>query len=119
MYARATSGDKPNNNKFSICSVRNISAVLKKKKDDCFVGKFSLLSLSVSDIDSCPHAFTSSICTCTQNLDSQYVEMDLWKLRSSATVATVTSAKTPAAIMPMKRRTKSANFSPVNCAGQM
>lgn len=37
MYARATSGDKPNNNKFSVCSVRNISAVLKKKKDDCFV----------------------------------------------------------------------------------
>lgn len=37
MYARATSGDKLNNNKFSICSVRNISAVLAKKKDDCFV----------------------------------------------------------------------------------
>lgn len=37
MYARATSGDKLNNNKFSICSVRNISAVLLKKRDDCFV----------------------------------------------------------------------------------
>ncbi|XP_061599533.1 disintegrin and metalloproteinase domain-containing protein 10 [Cololabis saira] len=37
MYARATSGDKANNNKFSICSMRNISAVLKKKRDDCFV----------------------------------------------------------------------------------
>ncbi|XP_033843907.1 disintegrin and metalloproteinase domain-containing protein 10 [Periophthalmus magnuspinnatus] len=37
MYARATSGDKLNNNKFSICSIRNISAVLLKKKDDCFV----------------------------------------------------------------------------------
>lgn len=37
MYARATSGDKLNNNKFSICSIRNISAVLMKKKDDCFV----------------------------------------------------------------------------------
>ncbi|KAM9409775.1 disintegrin and metalloproteinase domain-containing protein 10 isoform 2-T2 [Pholidichthys leucotaenia] len=37
MYARATSGDKYNNNKFSICSIRNISAVLLKKKDHCFV----------------------------------------------------------------------------------
>ncbi|XP_073320343.1 disintegrin and metalloproteinase domain-containing protein 10 [Pagrus major] len=37
MYARATSGDKLNNNKFSLCSIRNISAVLMKKRDDCFV----------------------------------------------------------------------------------
>uniref|UniRef100_A0A8C6WV40 Disintegrin and metalloproteinase domain-containing protein 10 n=1 Tax=Neogobius melanostomus TaxID=47308 RepID=A0A8C6WV40_9GOBI len=37
MYARATSGDKLNNNKFSICSIRNVSAVLMKKKDSCFV----------------------------------------------------------------------------------
>lgn len=47
MYARATSGDKLNNNKFSICSVRNISAVLLKKRDDCFVGKFSPMKLFV------------------------------------------------------------------------
>lgn len=38
MYARATSGDKLNNNKFSSCSIGNISAVLLKKRDDCFVG---------------------------------------------------------------------------------
>uniref|UniRef100_A0A667X660 Disintegrin and metalloproteinase domain-containing protein 10 n=1 Tax=Myripristis murdjan TaxID=586833 RepID=A0A667X660_9TELE len=37
MYARATSGDKLNNNKFSICSVRNISQVLEKKRGNCFV----------------------------------------------------------------------------------
>ncbi|KAG9341139.1 hypothetical protein JZ751_019577, partial [Albula glossodonta] len=37
MYARATSGDKLNNNKFSICSVRNISQVLEKKRGYCFV----------------------------------------------------------------------------------
>ncbi|XP_005168954.2 disintegrin and metalloproteinase domain-containing protein 10 isoform X1 [Danio rerio] len=37
MYARATSGDKFNNNKFSICSVRNISQVLDKKRSACFV----------------------------------------------------------------------------------
>lgn len=40
MYARATSGDKLNNNKFSICSVRNISQVLEKKRSNCFVGTF-------------------------------------------------------------------------------
>uniref|UniRef100_A0A8C7Z1S2 Disintegrin and metalloproteinase domain-containing protein 10 n=1 Tax=Oryzias sinensis TaxID=183150 RepID=A0A8C7Z1S2_9TELE len=37
MYARATSGDKLNNNKFSVCSVRNISQVLEKKRGNCFV----------------------------------------------------------------------------------
>nr|XP_046208203.1 disintegrin and metalloproteinase domain-containing protein 10-like isoform X3 [Oncorhynchus gorbuscha] len=37
MYARATSGDKLNNNKFSVCSVRNISQVLEKKRGSCFV----------------------------------------------------------------------------------
>uniref|UniRef100_A0AAQ6IT49 Disintegrin and metalloproteinase domain-containing protein 10 n=1 Tax=Anabas testudineus TaxID=64144 RepID=A0AAQ6IT49_ANATE len=37
MYARATSGDKLNNNKFSICSIRNISQVLEKKRSNCFV----------------------------------------------------------------------------------
>ncbi|MEQ2202622.1 hypothetical protein XENOCAPTIV_009336 [Xenoophorus captivus] len=44
MYARATSGDKINNNKFSICSIRNISAVLLKKRDSCFVGKLPLIN---------------------------------------------------------------------------
>jgi len=39
MYARATSGDKFNNNKFSICSIRNISQVLDKKRFTCFVGE--------------------------------------------------------------------------------
>uniref|UniRef100_A0A6I8N3B4 Disintegrin and metalloproteinase domain-containing protein 10 n=1 Tax=Ornithorhynchus anatinus TaxID=9258 RepID=A0A6I8N3B4_ORNAN len=37
MYARATSGDKMNNNKFSLCSIRNISQVLEKKRNNCFV----------------------------------------------------------------------------------
>lgn len=39
MYARATSGDKHNNNKFSVCSIRNISQVLEKKRGNCFVGE--------------------------------------------------------------------------------
>ncbi|KAG7274273.1 hypothetical protein CRUP_037200 [Coryphaenoides rupestris] len=37
MYARATSGDKQNNNKFSVCSIQNITRVLEKKRGDCFV----------------------------------------------------------------------------------
>ncbi|XP_063331974.1 disintegrin and metalloproteinase domain-containing protein 10 [Pelmatolapia mariae] len=37
MYARATSGDRLNNNKFSSCSIGNITAVLQKKRDSCFV----------------------------------------------------------------------------------
>ncbi|XP_054626193.1 disintegrin and metalloproteinase domain-containing protein 10 [Dunckerocampus dactyliophorus] len=37
MYARATSGDKLNNNKFSSCSIHNMSAVLARRKDSCFV----------------------------------------------------------------------------------
>lgn len=47
MYARATSGDKLNNNKFSICSVRNISQVLEKKRGNCFVGTFLCLSFFI------------------------------------------------------------------------
>jgi len=40
MYARATSGDRPNNNKFSSCSKKSMSAVLQFKArthDGCFV----------------------------------------------------------------------------------
>lgn len=40
MFASATSGDRPNNSKFSTCSVRNISSVLdaieENKKRNCF-----------------------------------------------------------------------------------
>lgn len=40
MFASATSGDRPNNSKFSVCSVRNISSVLdaieENKKRNCF-----------------------------------------------------------------------------------
>jgi len=38
MYARATNGDKPNNKLFSPCSIGNMSAVLRARKDVCFVG---------------------------------------------------------------------------------
>jgi disintegrin and metalloproteinase domain-containing protein 10 len=40
MFASATSGDRPNNSKFSTCSVKNISNVLdaieESKKRNCF-----------------------------------------------------------------------------------
>lgn len=42
MFARATSGDKKNNNKFSPCSLRSINAVLNTKARSlkgCFTGK--------------------------------------------------------------------------------
>ena len=47
MYARATSGDKRNNNKFSVCSIRNISRVLEKKRGDCFVGTYLWVGVGV------------------------------------------------------------------------
>lgn len=42
MFARATSGDKKNNNKFSPCSLRAIEPVLNSKarsSKGCFTGK--------------------------------------------------------------------------------
>ena len=42
MFARATSGDKRNNNKFSPCSLRSINAVLNTKAKSlkgCFQGR--------------------------------------------------------------------------------
>lgn len=42
MFARATSGDKRNNNKFSPCSLKSINGVLSSKaRNDhgCFTGK--------------------------------------------------------------------------------
>jgi hypothetical protein len=40
MYARATSGDRPNNNKFSSCSKKSMADVLRLKArglDGCFI----------------------------------------------------------------------------------
>lgn len=54
-----------------------------------------------------------------QSLDSLSVVMALWKLEKTVTVATVISAKTPAATVPMKRWAKSANFNLVKSAGEM
>ena len=44
MFASATSGERPNNSKFSNCSIGNISAVLdaieEQKKKNCFSGDY-------------------------------------------------------------------------------
>jgi len=44
MFASATSGDRPNNSKFSSCSIANISSVLDaiqdNKKRNCFKGSY-------------------------------------------------------------------------------
>lgn len=49
MFASATSGDRPNNSKFSPCSIGNISSVLdaieESKKRNCFKGRFLVLSV--------------------------------------------------------------------------
>ena len=80
MYSRATSGDKHNNNKFSICSTRNISAVLLKKRNDCFVGKYSLLKIYVPCLYMCSMQGSDSVlillCLCVQSLASLSVVMD-------------------------------------------
>ena len=46
MYARATSGDRPNNNKFSSCSKKSMADVMTAKargEDGCFIGKSSTI----------------------------------------------------------------------------
>jgi disintegrin and metalloproteinase domain-containing protein 10 len=39
MYARATDGDRPNNDEFSKCSIEQIAAVLESKAQQCFQRK--------------------------------------------------------------------------------
>uniref|UniRef100_A0A672LA54 Disintegrin and metalloproteinase domain-containing protein 10 n=1 Tax=Sinocyclocheilus grahami TaxID=75366 RepID=A0A672LA54_SINGR len=64
MYARATSGDKLNNNKFSVCSVKNISQVLEKKRGSCFVGESQSDGRVSPDLQLCEKSwkFTVSMC---------------------------------------------------------
>lgn len=54
---------------------------------------------------------------CMQSPDDLFAVTDWWKLKSSATVATATSAKIHAAIMLMKQRTKGANCNLGKAAG--
>ena len=50
MYARATSGTQNNNDKFSPCSIGNISLVLEAKKDKCFVRKYTDINRIISKV---------------------------------------------------------------------
>jgi hypothetical protein len=49
MFASATSGERPNNSRFSNCSVGNISSVLdaieEGKKKNCFTGNDRVISV--------------------------------------------------------------------------
>lgn len=50
MFARATSGDKRNNNKFSPCSLKSINGVLSAKarnEQGCFKGNYKMEGHSV------------------------------------------------------------------------
>lgn len=50
MFARATSGDKKNNNKFSPCSLKAIEPVLNAKARSakgCFTGKYIILLIVI------------------------------------------------------------------------
>lgn len=69
MFASATSGDRPNNSKFSLCSVGNVSSVLdaieENKKRNCFKGYFfeffsTLTSRTIQSITSTTIADQSS-----------------------------------------------------------
>ena len=47
MFARATSGDKPNNNKFSACSKASMATVMEAKArhtSGCFIGNTHLFT---------------------------------------------------------------------------
>lgn len=53
MFARATSGDKRNNNKFSPCSLKSINGVLSTKarnENGCFTGTNFSLSYHYIDV---------------------------------------------------------------------
>lgn len=54
MFASATSGDRPNNSKFSSCSVGNISNVLDaiedNKKRNCFSGECGVAFINYLEV---------------------------------------------------------------------
>lgn len=81
MFASATSGDRPNNSKFSQCSVRNISNVLdaiqESKKRNCFkVSEGAFCGNKIVEIgEECDCGFNSDECTdkcCYPRLISDY-----------------------------------------------
>ncbi len=61
MFASATSGERPNNSRFSNCSVGNISSVLdaieEGKKKNCFTGNDRVISVDRADQLMVPFSF--------------------------------------------------------------
>lgn len=106
MYARATSGDKLNNNKFSVCSVNNITNVLQKKRNNCFVGACAGVRVQKP-----PRRFSCiwNLISALQSRASPSVATAWWSRGRSATVATATSAGTSAATTPTSPTTGSAS----------
>lgn len=86
MYSSATSGERPNNNKFSPCSIRNISAVLQavfngEGKENCFQednGPFCGNKI-VEENEECDCGYDQKECTescCYPHEIEPYLEMD-------------------------------------------
>lgn len=108
MYARATSGDKLNNNKFSVCSVNNITNVLQKKRNNCFVGASSALGSRGRPAAAAPPLRRNSF-FCFQSPASPSAGTGWWSRGRSATADTATSAGTSVAMTPTSPTTRSAS----------
>lgn len=94
MFASATSGDRPNNSKFSGCSVGNISnvldAIVENKKRDCFTGEWHPMS----------EIYLNNLFVFLQLLLVLSVETKLWKLARNVIAAMIMmSAWTNVAIL--------------------
>lgn len=117
MYARATSGDKLNNNKFSVCSIKNISQVLEKKRGSCFVGE----TLGTTDRSSLRGLTGADVCVSVcagQSPGSRSAGTGWWSRARSVTADTAISVKTSAATTPINRTTGNANSNPTKSAGK-
>ena len=69
MFASATSGDRPNNSKFSTCSIGNISNVLDaiedNKKRNCFSGECVVAFINCLEV-SCNYMQSASSNLCVK-----------------------------------------------------
>jgi len=66
MYARATSGDRPNNNKFSVCSkqaMAQVMAVKARGDHGCFIRMYLLASIlnNTHSTSASTHSLTYSL----------------------------------------------------------
>lgn len=73
MFASATSGDRPNNSKFSGCSIGNISNVLdaieENKKRNCFSGECVVAFINCLEV-SCNYMQFASCNFCVKFAES-------------------------------------------------